>query len=186
MPALPQLYPYKAGAIEPVVLPGETVGVWVNKWFTFYEVVYIEGVPRSDPLEFDFGAIAAGGVTAVTPLLLTEMPDNEFAQLRAAVIDDFTVILYQGRADQRHKLRNRVATYTPFTALFDPDGHTGEFYVFEEQHAFGQATNQTAYAMTTARMVFWGFRYVLEQLKQYTWPNKVPATWTRIPATAHL
>jgi hypothetical protein len=186
MPALPQLYPYKAGPIEPVVLPGETVGIWVNKWFTFYEVQYIEGIPRSDPLEFDFGALLAQTVGAVTPLPLIEMPDDEFAQWRCAVIDDISMILYQGRADQRHKARNRVGTYTKFTDLFDPDGHTGEFFVFNDESAFGQPTNQTDYPITTARVVFWGFRYVLSQLTQFDWPKKVPATWTRIPATAHL
>jgi len=187
MPALPQLYPYKAGAIEPIVLPGETVGIWVRKQFTFFQVDYIEGTPRSDPLEFDFGALAAGAPTAVTQLLLLEMPDNEFGQFRAAVIDDISVVLYQGRADQRHKLRSRVATYTKFTDLFDPDGHTGEFYVCGNNNAFAQATNQTDYAVVTARIAFWGFRYVLTELPQYSWTTKtVPTTWTRVPATAHL
>jgi hypothetical protein len=189
MPALPQLYPYKSGAIEPIVLPGEIVGIWVNKQFSFYEVDYIEGTPRSDPLEFDFGALAAGATTAVTQLLLLEMPDNEFGQFRAAVLEDISVILYQGRADQRHKVRNRVATYTRYTDLFDLDGHTGEFYVFNDNNAFGQATNQTDYAILQARIAFWGFRYVCTELPQYSWtssPKKLPATWTRVPATAHL
>lgn len=192
MPALPQLYPYKAGAIEPIVLPGETVGIWVNKQFSFYEVDYIEGILRSDPMEYDFGAIAAGATTAVGQFLVAgqdilAMPDNEFGQYRAAVIDDISVILYQGRADQRHKTRNRVATYTKFTDLFDPDGHTGEFYVFEQNWAFGQATNQTDYAVVTARIAFWGFRYVVTPLTQYDWIKKtLPPTWTRVPATAHL
>lgn len=189
MPALPQLYPYKAGAIEPIVLPGETVGVWVNKQFSFYSVDYIEGVPRSDPIEFDFGAIAAGATTAVTQLTLLEMPKNEFGQFRAAVIDDISVVLYQGRADQRHKLSGRVASYTKFTDLFDPDGHNGEFYVCEKNYAFAQATNQTDYAVVTARVAFWGYRYVLTELPQYSWtakPQTLPPTWTRVPATAHL
>jgi hypothetical protein len=190
MPALPQLYPYKAGAIEPIVLPGEIVGIWVNKQYSFFSVDYIEGIPRSDPLEFDFGAIAAGATSAVTQLALLEMPDAEFGQYRAAVIDDISVILYQGRADQRHKVRNRVATYTKFTDLFDPDGHGGEFYVFNDNNAFGQATNQTDYAVVTARIAFWGYRYVVTDLSsQYSWtakPQRLPATWTRVPATAHL
>jgi hypothetical protein len=194
MPALPQLYPYKAGPIEPIVLPDETVGIWVNKQYSFYKVDYIEGIPRSDPLEYDFGAIAAQANTAVGQFLvgaqdILAMPNSEFGQFRAAVIDDISVTLYQGRADQRHRTANRVATYTKFTDLFDPDGHNGEFYVFEKNYAYGQAFNQTDYAVLTARMIFWGFRYVLTELPQYSWtakPQKVPATWTRVPATAHL
>lgn len=187
MPALPQLYPYKAGPIEPIVLPGEIVGIWVNKQYSFFEIDYIEGTQRSDPLEFDFGAIAAGATTAVTQLTILEMPNNEFGQFRASVIDDISAVLYQGRADQRHKLRTRVASYTKFTDLFDPDGHTGEFYVCEQNNAFFQITNQTDYAVLTARIAFWGNRYVLTPLTQYSWRDKrMPPTWTRVPATAHL
>lgn len=187
MPALPQLYPYKAGAIEPIVLPGETVGVWVNKQYTFYKVAYIEGITRSDPVEMDFGVLAAGATTAITVLVLLEMPASEFGQFRACVIDDISAILYQGRADQRHKLNRRVATYTRFTALFEPDGHTGEFYVHEDDWAFMQLSNFTDYALTQTRVQFWGYRYVLDLLDRYNWQKQIlPPEWTRVPATAHL
>ena len=191
MPALPQLYPYKAGPIEFIVMPGETVGVWVNKVYNFFKVLYIEGTPRSDPLEIDFGALGAGAVSGVVQLTFLEMPDNEFGQFRAEVLDDISALLYQGRADQRHKLNIRVATYTRFTALHDPDGHEGEFYVHENNWAFMDVTNQTDYDLAQSRVAFWGFRYVLEQFPEsvYSWtarPQRLPEQWTRVPATAHL
>lgn len=189
MPALPQLYPYKAGPIEFIVMPGELVGIWVNKVYRFFKVLYIEGTPRSDPLEIDFGGLAAGVASGVTQLTFLEMPDGEFGQFRAEVLDDISALLYQGRADQRHKLENRVATYTRFTALHDPDGHEGEFYVHEDNYAFMDVTNQTGYALAQSRVAFWGFRYVLEELTDYSWtakPQRLPEMWTRVPATAHL
>ena len=187
MPALPQLYPYKAGPIEPIVMPGEIVGVWVNKVFNFFRVDYIEGFPRSEPLEIDLGAVALQGQSAITQLGLLEMPDTEFGQFRAEVLDDISGILFQGRADQRHKLFTRVATYTRFGAIKDPDGHEGEFYVHENNWAFMQAQNQTDYALTQSRIAFWGFRYVLDPLTEYSWKTKtLPPAWTRVPATAHL
>lgn len=186
MPALPQIYPYKAGPIDSVVMPGETVGVWVNKVYKFYKVFYIEGLTRSDPLTVDLGALAAGAVSAVTQLLLLEMPDKEFGQFRCEVLDDVSVILYQGRADQRHKLENVVATMSRFTHLHDPCAHGTEFYVHEDDFAFMQAQNFTSYALTQARVAFWGFRYVLEEDKEHSWPRNPPENWTRIPATAHL
>lgn len=188
MPALPQIYPYKAGTIEPVVMPGENVGIWVNKVYEFYRVLFIEGLPRSNPLTQNLGAAGVpAGVTPIVQLTLLEMPDIEFGQFRAQVLDDVEVILYQGRADQRHKLQTRVATYSRFNDRYDPDGHVGEFYVFEDNYAFMQATNNTDYALTQSRVVFWGFRYVCEKLQQYNWATRtVPDNWTRIPATAHL
>ena len=187
MPALPQLYPYKVGPIEPICMPGENVGIWVNKVYEFYRVLFIEGLMRSNPITIDLGALAAGAATAVIELLLLEMPRQEFAQFRCEVLDDVEVILYQGRADQRHKLFSRVATYSRFLRQLDPDGHTGEFYGFEDNNAFMQATNNTDYALTQARVTFWGFRYVVEPLPGLNWKTgKMPDVWTRVPGTAHL
>lgn len=185
MPALPQLYPYKAGPIEPIVMPGEIVGIWVYKSWKFYKVDYIEPLSRSDPIEIDMGALAAAGVSSVTQLTDLEMPEGEFGQFRCAAVDDASFVLYQGRADQRHKLMNRVATYTRFTTIHDPCGHTTEFFVYENQWAFMQAQNLTDYALTQTRVAFWGNRYVCTKMESYT-ADKQPASWTRVPATAHL
>lgn len=187
MPTLPMLHTYNAGPIEQVVMPGETVGIWINKVYEFYKILYIEGVMRSDPVTQDLGALAAAATTAVTQITLLQMPDLEFAQLRMEVLDDVEVIVYQGRADQRHKLFTRVATLNRFLPLFDPCAHLTEMYEFEDNYIFLQATNQTSYALTQARVVFWGFRYVLEALTEYSWRKQaLPDVWTRIPATAHL
>lgn len=187
MPQLPMIHTYRGGPIEQIVMPGETVGLWINKVYEFYKVVYIEPIIRSDPVTIDLGALAAAGVSAITQVALLQMPDLEFCQVRAEALDDVSVILYQGRADQRHKLQNVVATFSRFSALFDPCAHLTEFYEFEDNWAFLQATNLTAYALTQARVVFWGFRYVLEALTEYSWRlGRLPEVWTRVPATAHL
>lgn len=193
MPQLPQIYPYKPGPIERVVLPGEIVGLWVNRSYLFYQVEFIEPLPESDPIQIDLGAIVAGGQSAITTLTLLEMPDREFGQFRMRVLDDFTALLFQGRADQRHKLNNAVATCSRFTDKHDPCGHTTEFFVYENNNdAFLQGNNQTDYALTIARVNFYGFRYVLsDEIKEWNnqkikYPEVVPDHWTRIPATAHV
>jgi hypothetical protein len=170
-------------------MPGEIAGVWVNKTYRFLQVEYIEGIMRSDPLMVDVAAGAGLAVAAnsgILQLTILEMQTNGFGQYRAAVIDDFTALLYQGRADQRHTTHQTVARYDRFTALHEPDGHVGEFYVHEDDWAFVQATNPTDYALALCRMAFWGFRYVCEELNKYKWPDTLPPQWTRIPATAHL
>jgi len=188
MPQLAQLHTYKAGPIEQIVMPGETVGLWVNKVYEFYKVQFVEGIMRSDPVALNLGAPAAlGGVSAITQLTILQMPDLEFAQLRAEVLDDVSVLLYQGRADQRHKLQNVVATFSRMNREFDPCAHLTEFYEFEDNFAFVQAINNTAYVPAAARIVFWGYRFVLEALPEYSWRHgKLPDAWTRVPCTAHL
>lgn len=193
---MPDLYPFKPGPIETIVLPDQMVGIWVNKVYKFYRVTYIEGIPRSDPLEMDFGALAALGLTAVTQLTLLEMPDNEFGQFRGFVIDDIAASLWQGRADGRYSTANRNGRLTRYTDMRDPCGHTTEFYVHENDFAFMQVLNPTDYALAQSRVAFYGFRYVLEDAvneagKTYKWaPGKPehyePPVWTRVPATAHL
>ena len=182
------LYPFKPGPIQPICLPGQIVGIWQKKNFVFGTVAYIEGIPRSDPVEIDLGAIAAGGTSAIVQNVALTLPDDEFGQFRCIAIDDICGMLWQARPDGRYKLRNRNARVTRWTNLHDPCGHTTEFYVYEQDDAFHQALNPTAYALTQARLAFYGFRYVVEQFARdrYHYPDNVPAQWTRVPATAHL
>lgn len=187
MPQLAQLHTYKAGPIEQIAMPGETVGLWVNKVYEFYKVSFVEGIMRSDPVALTIADPGAGGASAVTQLTILQMPDLEFTQCRAEVLDDAQVILYQGRADQRHKLQNVVATFGRMNREFDPDAHLTEFYEFENNFAFVQAFNNTDYALPFIRIVFWGFRYVLEALPDFSWKHqRLPDVWTRVPCTAHL
>jgi hypothetical protein len=88
--------------------------------------------------------------------------------------------MYQGQANQRHKVKNRVATFTLPGTISDPDCHLTEFFVHENNWAYMSAQNQTGYALTQARIQFWGFRYVLTAL------TSMPAAWTPVPAAAHL
>lgn len=190
MAGLPQLYTYKAGGIEPVVLPGEIVGLYVNKQWRFAEVLYREPIPRSNPLVVDFGALAAGASSAMTQLTLLEMPDSEFGQFRMEAVDDIEMTLWQGRSDGRLRTKNRMAAVSRFTRLHENE-QTTEFFVFEDSHAFGQALNPTGYANTISRVSFWGYRYVINKLTQYSYqaPNikdNVPAQWTRVVCGAHL
>lgn len=193
---MPDLYPFKPGPIERIVLPDQIVGVWVNKIYKFYRTVYIEGIPHSDPLEMDFGPLVAAATTGITQLTLLEMPDHEFGQFRGFVIDDIAASLWQGRSDGRHVLMNRNGRLTRDTDRRDPCGHTTEFYVHENDFAFMDVLNPTAYDLTQTRVAFFGFRYVVEDAldnsgRKYKWaPGKPdhyePPAWTRVPATAHL
>ena len=182
------LYPFKSGPIEPICLPGQIVGIWQKKNYVFGRVVYIEGIPPSDPIEVNLGAIAAGGTSAIVQTVALSLSDDEFGQFRCKVKDDICAMLWQARPDGRYKLRNRNARVTRWTNEQDPCGHTTEFYVYEQDDAFHQALNPTAYNLTQARLVFWGFRYVIDHFDtdRYSYPNNVPAQWTRVPATAHL
>lgn len=184
------LYPFKAGPIEAVCLPGNIVGLWMTTHYRFRQVIYLEPITASDPLIVDLGALGAGANVGNQQLNLLEMPDNEFGQFRSYVIDDVAVTLRQPSATTRKGTKNVTSRVTRFTALRDECGHTTEFFVWEDNFAFLDCLNPSAYAITTSLVAFYGFRFRLEEMKDangkplFEWPNKLPAVWTRIPASA--
>lgn len=187
------LYPFKAGPIEPICLPGNIVGLWVSTKFDFRKVVFIEPIPISDPLINNLGALGAGATVGATQLLLLEMPIQEFGQFRSYVIDDVVATLWQPSATARKGTNIRTSRISRFTDLRDPCHHQTEFYVWERNWAFMSILNPTAYATLTSLVAFYGMRYVTEAILDannqplYDWSKgKEPPTWTRVPCAAHL
>lgn len=182
------MYPvYKAGPIEPAVAPYQNIAVWVNKVWRYYTVDYIEGIPRSSPLLFDFvvatgAVVAAAAATGVQQLTLLRMPDKELGHFRLYVLDDMEFELWQGRSDGRNRLMNVQARSGLFSDLRDPCGHLSTFFMHEDDWAFGNCFNPSAtVVLARARVAFYGYRYVLSGPLAAK-PDMV----TYIPATAHL
>lgn len=176
-----ELYPYKAGPIEPVCRMGDNVGIFQDKWI-FAKVIYITPLSLSDPIMRDFGALAAGATSGNIQLTELDMHDLNFGQYRFQVADDITAELRQGAAAARFSNKNRIARVTAFTKLNDPCCHQTEFFVYENSSAYMQVTNETDYPLTQARVAFFGFKYICEA---YIGPTP-PAQYTRVPAAAFI
>jgi len=161
-------YYAKAGPIEPIALPDETICIWVPTKWVAYKVEYLEPIPRSKPLVFDQGAIAAGstsGDTKLSNLKLTEEPP-ELLQLRFYPIDDILVTLKRGAADYRFKFKERIATADRFTLQIDSCLHTTEFVVLKTDEPHVDCENPSDYDLAQSRVAFFGFRCVLVDLNR--------------------
>lgn len=184
------LYPFKAGPIEPICLDGNIVGLWMTTTFYFRRVIYHEPIVISDPLINNFGILAAGGNVGGVQMNLLEMPKEEFGQFRCFVIDDVELTLRQPAATARKGTKNFTSRVTRFSDLRDECHHQTEFYVWENNFAFFDCLNPRGYGITQSQAAFYGFRYRVEEVKDannqplYSWPAKPPPTWTRVPASA--
>jgi hypothetical protein len=130
----------------------------------FARVIYIEPIPL---IEEDFGAFSAGQTKSNVELTDLYMPKGELAQYRFAPVDDVQVIaFYQPGKRPKWITKNtggkmiRLADYA--NAAVEKLNLT-EFFQYEDTKLYVDL--YAASDLTTSRIRFYGFRYVLEELE---------------------
>lgn len=158
----------KPGPIAPIALMGQNlVAVHDNK-YNLYRVQLLEGVLPSNPLIFNGGALAAlGAVTQQSLQNVIDMPEGNLFHFRWRVLDDIRVTL-----DQPQRLGSQVLAFvagevSAFSALYDPCAHLTERAIYWDRRPFLGITNPTQYAIAQSRVLFWGFKYIVDLLKQF-------------------
>lgn len=161
-----RLYAAKAGPIDPFALVNENVAIWMKAMWHLYRVMFVEQMPRSQAMVFDQGALAALANTGDVRLINLDQQTTPpgLIQLRCFPLDDIQVEVKLGRAESRFTSANISARVDRFTEISDPDLHTTEFVVLQDNSVWVNCTNPTAYATAMARIAFFGFRYTLEDL----------------------
>lgn len=171
-------YPGRPGPITPVAQIGENIVVFRLDRYYLYRVLMREGILPSSTMMRDFGAIGAAPAVLLDQSLQVplEMDDNHLAQLRWFVQDDIRVTLKQPRATSRFGTKQVISQATLFTPLVDPCGHLSEFFSFEDEYPFCDIANPTPYALSQTRLVFYGFKYRLEEIKSYASISQITGT----------
>jgi len=161
-----RLYAGKAGEIDPVALVNEKVAIWLKAMWHLYKVIYIEPMPKSANLIFDQGALAALAQSGDVRLLNLDQQTKPsgMLQVRFYPLDDIRVEFKIGRSESRFTAANVMAQVDRFTVLADPCLHTTEVFILEDNSAYVNCTNPTAYATAMSRVQFFGFRYLLEDM----------------------
>jgi len=174
---------YDNGPISPVARIKDNLGIWSeNKWL-WYQIAFIEPVPRSSPFMVDMVA-ASGAVTFAAygtiakqniPALL--MNDLEMLHLRWEPLDDVEGMLWELSGQSRFSPRGGHARVSLFTGLMDPYLATTTFYIIgKDKEMMLEVRNPNPVALPMARFVFFGYRYILEKLA------KEPDLKTLLPA----
>lgn len=159
------LFPHKSGVgfMEPVALIGHNVCVKFENDNHYRRIIWLEALA---PFQFlDIGAVAAATVSARTQAVNLQAWRNEFLQIRWFPIDTIQVNMFLPNASGRMLLRNLQVPVDPTIVARDPCLHLTEFYVWEDRNPSFEAINYTAVALTHARLIGQGYRFVTEELK---------------------
>ena len=180
---------YDNGPISPVAKIGENLGILTEGAYRYYNIYYIEGLPRSRPLIIDMVALnnAAniGAYTQLNAQLVTAIRPGgsdrmkEFLHLRWEPLDDVEGNLFQLSNQGRYSAAGVFASVTMFSRDLDPLLAATTFFVLGvNKDAMIGAYNPNAVALPRSRFIFQGYRYLVTPL------DEKPTVATLLPATA--
>ena len=172
------------GPMCPWASIGENILVKRVQKYVAYQVVWQEQVPMSSPAVVDFGAIAANASIAAqslqTPL---EMDGFELGQWRGMILDDLSLQVYEPQNLPRFLAKNIRARVSARGQQLDPWCSQFELGVFQDEFPFVDVFNNRDYAITVARVAFFGFRHRVVRVRRdgvelpgYNSVNEVPQT----------
>lgn len=173
---------YDNGPISPIVRIKENISLLSSGRWEHYNVRFIEGMPRSAPMMVEMVAltgnvqIAANGIIAKSILAILQPAENEFFHLRWEPIDDVEGVLWEQSSQGRFAGRNVQAFVDRFSSARDPWLCGTTFFIIGLQRDMNlEVRNPNPVALPQARVVFWGYRYLLDPLKTE------PAKTTLVP-----
>jgi len=174
---------YDNGPISPIAKIKENLSIWIGGDWHHYNINFIEGIPRSSPLTVEMvttsGAttIAANGTISKQLVAFLQLKDRELLHLRWEPIDDVEGVLWELSSVARFAARAVHARVSLFTAIRDPYLATTTFWILGMNRDMNlEVRNPNPVALPIARFVFFGYRYLLDEL-----PTE-PAVTTYIPA----
>jgi hypothetical protein len=174
MPEVANLY--DNGPISPVCKIFENIGILSGGNWEYHTVQFIEPLPRSGPLVADLVAISGnttipgtvGGIVGTINQQLVQflrMNEGELLHLRFEPIDDVDVLIAETGSIGRFTTNFVRARVTRFTAFRDPNLATTTFFVVgQDNDPYIEVRNPTPVAQPMARVAFWGFRYVINEV----------------------
>jgi len=165
--------PVYAKDFEPIAKPSENVciiGAEGKGNTKYYKIVAIESLPF---YEHDFGAVNAGQTLKDQEVKALYLNARQLAQYRIRLVDDVELQLKQPKSDTKFTTKSgefkisRDIAGTDFTNLT-------EFFVFEDQSILFNVTNPSASNISSSKVQFAGFKYILKEL------DKEPDKYTTV------
>lgn len=177
---------YDNGPISPIAKIKQNLSIWSeNKWMN-YQILFIEPVPRCAAFTVDMvalaavGAMPANGLIAKRLIAFLQMNKDELLHLRFQPVDDIECRLWELAEFARFNPRGAHARVSRFTELGDPYLGTTTFWILGPNKDMQlEVLNPNPVVMPVARVVFWGYRYILQPL------GTEPKDTTYLPAQGY-
>lgn len=162
---------YDSGPITPIAKIKQYLSMWTTTKWKHFQIEWIEGIPFGDPLKVDMVAaagattIAANGALAKQLVGIMQLNDTEMFHGRFMPIEPVEAQLWQLAGTTRFTMRNLQARSTWYTDDVDPDWASTTFWVLGHNLDLQmEIQNPLQYALPLARVGFWGYRYLLNEL----------------------
>jgi len=169
------LYPHKF-YFEPVALIDQNIVLVEEKERKPYKVLFLEPI---QPVVKDFGSISAAtdkpAVLTDKELDILKFAENELGQLRHGPIDPIYYELALPAGVTRFVAKGMVTRVGPEVWKLDPKLQRTEIYRFQDYSISLDIYNMKKYALPKTRIVFFGYRFILEPLPE------VPEVYTAVP-----
>lgn len=160
---------YDAYAVQPDCKIGENVAIFSLNSYEYHKVNYIEGIPAGPASTIDMVAqlgltqIAANGALNKSIVPLLQMYDNEFMKVRFEPLDNIEVRIWELSGQAKNMARQLQSRTDRNSRWYDPFAALGTFWVLGFNRDMNlEALNPLGYAQPTARVIFWGWRYLLD------------------------
>ena len=160
------------GKFEPVVEPRMNVRLLPD--YGYFKVLGVEPI---GVIVYDFGkTLTAGSESKNIEFSTVYMQENEMAQWRVWVLDDFEIRLkLVGRERLRGSTKYSSDSIVTFSMDTNDYDELSQFFTFEDEKVFVDIKNPTQDTITKERVMLMGFKYVLQKLEEK------PEKWTDIP-----
>ncbi len=163
---------YDSFSVQPVARIKQNLAIWTLGQWAYYRIEYQEGIPPGPASTVDMVAVAglatlaAAGtiVKQIVPAL--QLNKNEFMHLRWEPLDNVEGVLWELGGQARLNTRRIQCRVDRNTWLRDPAYATTTFWILGIERDMNlEVRNPMAMATPFARFIFWGWRYILSELK---------------------
>lgn len=174
---------YDSAWIQPICKVGENISVMTIKQYSHFRVKYIEPIPAGPASTVDMvlnaGAtqIAANATIQRAVIAVLQLNESEFLHLRWEPLDNVEGVLWELSGTQKFGSRSIHARTDRLTRTWDPHLASTTFWILGQNHDMQlEVRNAMGYALPAARFVFYGYRYVLEEIDLCNVPQNIRNT----------
>lgn len=159
---------YDSDRIQPDVQIGQNVGIYITNGYEYHTVNYIEGMEAGPAstidmvAELNLTAIAANATLQKSIVPILQMYYNELVKVRFYPVDNIQCRIWELSGQAKNMARNWQTRTDRNSQWYDTYMALTTFWVLGFNYDMNlEVLNPLGYAQPTARVKFWGQRYLL-------------------------